>query len=113
MYKPSAAVNSASNRKPGALSFQEKPGARNALQESHHLCLGSYRYFIGLRDGEHVLMRCPESEMDLLPEALDHESLGITDHDIMMAVRECPGHIETDTLPVSDHMTRKLQIIFR
>jgi hypothetical protein len=113
MYKPSPAVNSAPYRRPDALSFQEEPDTGNHLRESPDLCLGCYRYFIRLRDGEHILMRCPESETDLLSEVLDHESLGITDHDIMVAVRECPGHFETDTLPVSDHMTRKLQILFR
>ena len=112
MYKPNPAVNSAPDRKPGTFSFQEEAEVRNHLRESPDLCLGCYRYFIGLRGGEHILMRCPESETDFLPEALDYESLGITDHDIIVAVRECPGHIETDTLPVSDHMTRKLQILF-
>jgi len=113
MYKPSPAVNSAPNGKPGTFSFQAEPEVRSHLRESPDLCLGCYRYFIGLRGGEHILMRCLESETDYLPEVLDHESLGITEHDIMTAVRECPGHIETDRIPVSDHMTRKLQILFR
>jgi len=112
MYKPSPAVNDTPTRKPDTLSFQNTPGVRDHLLEPPDLHLGGYRYFIGLRDGTPILMRCPENETDLPPEVLDHESLGITDHDIMVAVRECPGHIETDTLPVSDHMTRKLQIVF-
>ncbi|MBP1928773.1 hypothetical protein J2741_001320 [Methanolinea mesophila] len=44
---------------------------------------------------------------------VDHELLGITEHDIMVAVRECPDHIESDAIPVSDHVNRKLQILFR
>ncbi len=114
MYKSIPAFNSAPDSKPGTFSFQEEAEVPDQLRESPDLCLGCYRYFIGHRDGEPVLMRCPDNdEMNFLPEALDHESLGITDHDIMVAVRECPGHIETDILPVSDHMTRKLQILFR
>ena len=100
MYKASPVVSDALNRKPGTSSYKEAPGERY------------YRYFIGLRDGEHVLLRCLEREPEYPPEVLDHESLGITDHDIMLAVRECPGHHETDLIPVSDHMRRKLQIIF-
>jgi hypothetical protein len=112
MYKASPVVNNALNREPGTSTYKEAPGERDRLLETPDLHLGYYRYFIGLRDGEHVLLRCPECEPEYLPEVLDHESLGITDHDIMLAVRECPGHLETDMIPVSDHMRRKLQIIF-
>lgn len=113
MYKASPAVNNAFTRKPDASSYNESPGEQNHLLESPDLHLGYHRYFIGQRDGEHVLMRCPECGPEYLAEVLDHESLGITGHDMMLAVRECPGHHEKDTIPVSDHMARKLQIVFK
>jgi hypothetical protein len=112
MYKTSPAVNNALNRKPDISSYQETGGERGSLPETPDLHLGYYRYFIGLRGDDHVLLRCPECEPEYLAEVLDHESLGITDHDIMLAVRECPGHHESDAIPVSDHMSRKLQIIY-
>lgn len=93
--------------------FQEGQEGSDQLTEPPGLQLGSYRYFIGHRNGEPVLLRCLESESRYLSEVVDHELLGITEHDIMVAVRECPDHIESDAIPVSDHVNRKLQILFR
>ena len=94
-------------------SFREDSGGSDPIPETPGLQLGRYRYFIGLPNGDPVLMRCQDREPGYLAEVLDHELLGITGHDLMLAVRECPGHEGSDVIPVSDHMCRKLQILFR
>lgn len=83
------------------------------LCEHHNVCIGSSYYYISAYGKEHMICRIVYTNENIsLHEILDHEQYGISEDDIMNAIRLDTGSIKLPNIyRISPHIETKLRII--
>jgi hypothetical protein len=93
----------------------KRDGPLPSLEETDiyaSMLIGSHRYWIRVWGGITELCRRKDDQL-IAYEVLRHEQLGISDDDIEDAIRQANGEVTVNRdYPVSDHIRRKLQILY-